>query len=46
MTPTAGNFKNELLEKIRNNPKTTYGKKELELFIINLYAEFLERYID
>lgn len=46
MKLTAKQFKEELVEEIRNAPKTSYGKNELILRINEIYADFLERYIE
>lgn len=46
MLPSASDFKDELLITIIDNPKTSYGKNELQLFIMQVYSTFLEKYID
>lgn len=46
MKPTASAFKKELKEAIENGGKTTYGKRELLLFIEEVYSYYLERYLE
>jgi len=46
MVPSVYEFRDELLKTIIDNPKTSYGKNELQLFIMQVYSTFLERYID
>ena len=46
MVPSVYEFRDELLKAIIDNPKTSYGKNELQLFIMQVYSTFLERYID
>lgn len=46
MKPTAKVLKDHLINVIDENSKTTYGKKELVLFIQEQYADLLERYLE
>jgi len=46
MKPTARDFKDELLRELKENPKTSWGKTELVLYINEVYGEFLERYVE
>jgi len=46
MKPSARDFKDHLREVLRAHRKTSWGKRELELFIEEVYAEFIERYLE
>jgi len=46
MKPRAKDFKDELIRVIEGSSKTSYGKKELALFIEQTYSEFLERHLE
>ena len=46
MKPSAKNFKDHLREELKNNPKTSWGKNELSLYIEEVYSEFIEIYLE
>ena len=46
MKPSARDFKNHLREVLRICQKTSWDKVELDLFIEEVYAEFIERYLE
>jgi hypothetical protein len=39
-------FKDTLVEALKENPKTSWGKNELEVFIKDTYTDFIERYLE
>lgn len=45
MSPTARSFKEFLKEALKSNPKTSWGKDELILFIEESYSQFVEQYL-
>ena len=46
MKITAREFKEHLKRMFEENKKTTWGKKELALYIEEVYSSFLERYME
>jgi hypothetical protein len=46
MKPEAKHFKDFLLEELKKNAKTSWGKNELREYILELYADFIERYVE
>ena len=42
----AKNFKDILVEALKKNPKTSWGKNELAEFIKDTYTNFIERYLE
>lgn len=43
--PTAKAFRDDLLEKLRENKKTSWGKNELVGYIYLVYGDFLEQFV-
>ena len=46
MIPSARAFKQQLKSSIMEESKTTYGKKELILYIEEIYSQLLEWFIE
>lgn len=44
MTPSAKDFRDELIEKIRENKKTSWGKNELISYVYIVFWDFIDQY--
>ena len=43
-SPTAKEFRDELIEKLRENKKTSWGKNELVGYIFMVFGDFVDQY--